>query len=93
MTITNQNVVEDSSQYQTAAGVSVDVLFSSFEKFLNREWKDRMGPIISSSLLERMQSLFSSFTLKLEVFFRECLPLMRQPPNESYRRSFQEFAS
>ena len=62
--MTDQGLVEDSTLHQAAAEVSVDVLFCSFEKFLSREWRDRMGPIVTSSLLEKMQSLFGSFALQ-----------------------------
>lgn len=40
---------------QAAAGVPVDILFASFEKFLKRAWREHMGPILPPSAVETMQ--------------------------------------
>ncbi|MCJ1282921.1 hypothetical protein MMC26_002247 [Xylographa opegraphella] len=53
-------LVEDPSKVQAAAEVSVDVLFAAFEKFLNKAWKDRMGPILGAQMLRDMQSMLDS---------------------------------
>ncbi|MCJ1397720.1 hypothetical protein MMC11_000916 [Xylographa trunciseda] len=53
-------LVEDPSKIQAAAEVSVDVLFAAFEKFLNKAWKDRMGPILGPQMLKDMQSVLDS---------------------------------
>lgn len=48
--------VEDPSRIQATAEASVDVLFAAFEKFLNRAWKERMGPLLTSISIKNMQS-------------------------------------
>ena len=53
-------LVEDPSKIQAAAEVSVDVLFAAFEKFLNKAWKNRMGPVLSAQMLKDMQSVLDS---------------------------------
>ncbi|MCJ1476769.1 hypothetical protein MMC13_005438 [Lambiella insularis] len=53
-------LVEDPSKIQAAAEVSVDVLFAAFEKFLNKAWKERMGPILGAQMLNNMQSVLDS---------------------------------
>ncbi|MCJ1394424.1 hypothetical protein MMC18_007302 [Xylographa bjoerkii] len=53
-------LVEDPSKIQAAAEVSVDVLFVAFEKFLNKAWKDRMGPILGAQMLRDMQAVLDS---------------------------------
>lgn len=53
-------LLEDPSRLQAAAEVPVDVLFAAFEKFLRRAWRERMGPLVSPSMLQDMQSSFDS---------------------------------
>ena len=53
-------LVEDPSKVQAAAEVSVDVLFAAFEKFLNKAWTQRLGPILAPQLLKKMQSVLDS---------------------------------
>lgn len=53
-------LLEDPSRFQAAAEVPVDVLFSAFEKFLRRAWRERMGPLLSAHALQSMQSNFDS---------------------------------
>ena len=56
----NISTVEDPSKIQAAAEASVDILFAAFEKFLNKVWIPRMGPILASDLLGKMQSILGS---------------------------------
>ena len=49
-------LIEDPSKLQAAAEVPVDILFSSFEKFVKRAWQDRMGPLAPRPFLDRLQS-------------------------------------
>ena len=49
-------LLEDPERHEAAAVVSVDVLFAAFEKFLKRAWRERMGPILSPSVVKEMQS-------------------------------------
>ncbi|MCJ1275775.1 hypothetical protein MMC21_003578 [Puttea exsequens] len=72
-------LLEDPSRIQAAAEVSVDVLFSAFEKFLRRAWKDRMGPLLSEISLQSMQSAFDSgrpsvFAQQFQISLEEMSP-------------------
>ena len=49
-------LLEDPERHEAAAVVSVDVLFAAFEKFLKQAWRERMGPILSPSIVNEMQS-------------------------------------
>ncbi|KAL8785460.1 MAG: hypothetical protein Q9195_008637 [Heterodermia aff. obscurata] len=51
-------LVEDPARIQAAAEVPVDVLFVAFENFLKTAWRNRMGPLLASSVLENMQAAF-----------------------------------
>ena len=55
-------LIEDPGQHQAAAEVPVDVLFAAFEKFLKRAWKERIGSILPSPLLNEMQHSFVNVT-------------------------------
>ena len=55
-------LIEDPGQHHAAAQVSVDVLFAAFEKFLNRAWKERIGSILSNSVLSKIQHSFDNAT-------------------------------
>ena len=52
--------VEDPSRIQAAAEVPVDVLFASFEKFINNAWNARMGPVLTTQLLGTIQISFGT---------------------------------
>ena len=51
-------LVEDPARIQAAAEVPVDVLFVAFENFLKTAWRNRMGPLLASGVLEHMQAAF-----------------------------------
>ena len=53
-------LLEDPSRFETAAIVSVDVLFAAFEKFLRRAWRERMGPLLAPCTVKEMQSDFDA---------------------------------
>ena len=53
-------LLEHPNRLQAAAEVSVDVLFSAFEKFLRRAWKERMGPLLPANVIQKLQSTFDS---------------------------------
>jgi Gef2-related medial cortical node protein Nod1 len=55
------SMLEDPSNYQHAAQVSVDVLFSAFEKYVKIAWQDKMGQIISTAMWEAIQAKLDSF--------------------------------
>lgn len=50
--------MEDPSRLQAAAEASVDVLFAAFEKFLQRGWRERMGPLLTADVLKGLQTTF-----------------------------------
>ena len=53
-------LLEDPSRLQAAAEVSIDVLFAAFEKFLKRAWRERMGPLLPTNVLQNLQATFDS---------------------------------
>lgn len=55
------SMLEDPSNYQHAAQVSVDVLFSAFEKFVKIAWQEKMGQIISTATWHAIQAKLDSF--------------------------------
>ena len=58
-------LLEDPNQYQSTAEVPIDVLFSAFEKFLRREWKARIGPVLPQHILNKMDTLFNTVSSSL----------------------------
>lgn len=72
-------LIEDPSMIQAAAEVSVDVLFIAFEKFLQSAWRDRMGPLLASGVLNNMQTAFdigrpSEFAERFRTTLEEMTP-------------------
>lgn len=65
--VTNLYAVEDPSRLQAAAEVSVDILFAAFEKFLKVVWREHMGPLLTVSVIQSMQSKFG--TSESQVLF------------------------
>ena len=57
----DSRAVENPSRIQSAAEVSIDVLFLAFENFLNRAWKERFGPILAAPVLKAMLSRLGMF--------------------------------
>ncbi|KAL6719321.1 hypothetical protein ACLMJK_003560 [Lecanora helva] len=53
-------LLDNPSNLQAAAEVSVDVLFSAFENFLKRAWKEHMGPLLPVGVIQSLQSTFDS---------------------------------
>ncbi|KAL9597673.1 MAG: hypothetical protein Q9219_005000 [cf. Caloplaca sp. 3 TL-2023] len=67
-------LLEEPSRIQSAAEVSVDVLFSAFEKFLAKAWQDRMGAVLPPDVLLSMTSgLDSGRPNEFAQQFRSCL--------------------
>ncbi|OCL14123.1 hypothetical protein AOQ84DRAFT_384947 [Glonium stellatum] len=65
------SLLEDPNNHQAAAQAPVDILFAAFEKFLKVAWKQKMGPVISQSTLNSMQSKSDSlYPGEFEEFFR-----------------------
>lgn len=56
--IANHFLVEDPSRISAAEDVSVDILFSAFEKFLRVAWSEHMGPLLPANTIHGMQSRF-----------------------------------
>jgi hypothetical protein len=55
------SMLEEPSNPQLAAQVSVDVLFSAFEKFVRIAWQDKMGPVVSASAWNAIEAKLDSF--------------------------------
>lgn len=53
-------LLEDPANYEIVAQSPVDVLFSSFEKFIKIAWYDKIGPIISPPTWNAIQSKLDS---------------------------------
>ena len=65
------SLLEDPNNHQVAAQAPVDILFAAFEKFLKVAWKQKMGPVVSQSTLNSMQSKSDSLCPgEFEEFFR-----------------------
>ncbi|KAL8934342.1 MAG: hypothetical protein Q9211_005276, partial [Gyalolechia sp. 1 TL-2023] len=78
-------LIEDPSRMQAAAEVSIDVLFSAFEKFLAKAWQERMGHLLPPEVLAAMISgLDSGRPTEFAQRFRKSLEDM-SPQN---RRAF-----
>lgn len=57
---TDMPAVEDPSRVQSAADVTVDILFAAFEKFLKVAWTEHMGPVLTANVIHGMQSKFGT---------------------------------
>jgi hypothetical protein len=65
------SLLENPSNVDGAAQASVDVLFATFEKFLNVAWKEKMGPVISHATLSSLQQKSDSMNFgEFADFFR-----------------------
>ncbi|KAI5288053.1 hypothetical protein KEM52_001322 [Ascosphaera acerosa] len=76
-------LIEDASRLQAAAEVTVDVLFASFEAFMNRYWKASFGPVISGTAMRDLLTKVDSmpprqFEEDFRYFLRQLLPLNRR---------------
>ncbi|KAF2708810.1 hypothetical protein K504DRAFT_482306 [Pleomassaria siparia CBS 279.74] len=79
-------LLENPSNMDVAAQSPVDVLFAAFEKFLNHEWKERMGPVISHATLVSLQTKSDSmYPGEFEEFFRITLSDMSPQNQRSLR--------
>jgi hypothetical protein len=54
-------MLEEPVNPELAAQVSVDVLFSAFEKFVRIAWQDKMGPVISVNAWKAIEAKLDSF--------------------------------
>ncbi|TKX21969.1 RhoGEF domain-containing protein 3 [Elsinoe australis] len=76
------SLLEDPNMMVLAAQSSVDVLFASFEKFLQVAWAERLGPVMSKDVLTKIQKeAESSFPVDFEAFFIDCFQDMT-PQNQ-----------
>lgn len=65
------SLLENPHNHDVAAQSSVDVLFASFDKFLNIAWKEKMGPVLShATLLSLQMKSDSMYPGEFEDFFR-----------------------
>ncbi len=78
-------LLEDPSRLQAPAEASVDVLFAAFEKFLRRAWKDRMGPLVPTHVLEDM---LASFDMGRPVLFSQQFKKSLEDLSPQNKRAF-----
>ena len=76
-------LLEHPNRLQAAAEVSVDVLFAAFEKFLGRAWREHMGPLLPTSIIQKLQSTFDSgkpvlFAQEVKKYLEEMSPQNRR---------------
>ncbi|KAK2792709.1 hypothetical protein FQN52_002771 [Onygenales sp. PD_12] len=70
-------LLEDAGKIQLAAEAPVDVLFVAFETFMEKAWKEYIGPVISPDALQAMQTRFDSmFPGDFEDYFHHFLTEM-----------------
>ncbi|KAF2796707.1 hypothetical protein K505DRAFT_299681 [Melanomma pulvis-pyrius CBS 109.77] len=80
------SLLENPSNMDIAAQSPVDVLFAAFEKFLNREWKEKMGPVLSQATLMSLQMKSDSmYPGEFEDFFRTTFNEMAPQNQRSLR--------
>ena len=80
------SLLENPSNMDIAAQSPVDVLFAAFEKFLNREWKEKMGPVVSHATLVSLQLKSDSmYPGEFEEFFRTTFNEMAPQNQRSLR--------
>ncbi|KAF2423632.1 hypothetical protein EJ08DRAFT_639782 [Tothia fuscella] len=64
-------LLEDPANYEIVAQSPIDVLFSAFEKFVKVAWYEKIGPIISRSTWNAIQSkMDTTYPGDFEEFFR-----------------------
>lgn len=83
-------LLEDPTKIKAAAEVSIDVLFAAFEKFVQRAWREQMGPLLPAEVLQRMQSAFDLG--KPVVFMQEvkrCLDEMSPQSMRAFARTLK----
>lgn len=84
---------EDPNLMVLAAQAPVDVLFASFEKFLNVAWRDAVGAVLEKASLQRLQhEAEARFPVDFESFFHRCFQAM-SPQNQRALRSIVKLLS
>ena len=78
-------LLEDPSRLQALAEASVDILFAAFEKFLKWAWKERMGPLVSTPVLE---SMLASFDRSRPGLFSQQFRALLEDMSPQNRRAF-----
>lgn len=79
-------LLEEPTNHEAAAQSSVDVLFSAFEKFLKVAWQEKMGPVISQSVLNSLQIKSDAMhPAEFEEFFLMTFNEMPQHSQRSLR--------
>ncbi len=75
--------IENPFDTRTSLEMSVDVLFTSFEKFLRTAWKEQMGPVVTMQTLQMLQEkslkLFpGDFADFIKIVFGDMAPQNRR---------------
>lgn len=70
-------LLEEPGRIQAAAEVPVDVLFVSFEKFMNVAWKEQIGPVLDIPTMKFMRHKYDNlFPRDFDLFFKRLLEEM-----------------
>ncbi|KAK4574641.1 hypothetical protein LTR86_001482 [Recurvomyces mirabilis] len=68
------SLLEDPNLMVLAAQATVDVLFASFEKFVNTAWKEQIGQIVPYAVIQEIQSKAETlFPSDFDKFFRSAV--------------------
>ena len=78
-------LIEDPTRAGATSMVSEDVLLSAFEKFIHHAWKDSIGPLITPTMLESVQS---ELDRGRPAEFRRCFKSTLDDMNSQNRRAF-----
>lgn len=76
------SLLEDPNMMVLAAQAPLDVLFASFEKFLNLVWTEQIGQVIPSAVLQEIQYKAETlFPADFDQYFRTAMSSL-VPPNQ-----------
>ncbi|KZF19357.1 hypothetical protein L228DRAFT_250947 [Xylona heveae TC161] len=87
------SLLEDPTRHQQAAEVSVDVLFSAFEKFLTVAWKERFGAVMERSTWSSLQDKSETLLPKdFAAYFKEKLSELAPQNQRAFKLIIRLFA-
>lgn len=75
--------MEDPSRIVSATYSPIDVLFAAFEKFLSKAWAERMGAVLTPSILRNMHSVMGMSCSALVYVLLTCGPLESSNANRA----------
>ncbi|KAF2217317.1 hypothetical protein CERZMDRAFT_64566 [Cercospora zeae-maydis SCOH1-5] len=67
-------LLDDANMMVLAAQAPLDVLFAAFERFLNHAWRERIGQVVSFSVLQDIQAKAeTAFPSEFDDYFKSCM--------------------